>query len=96
MKRALGELVIHGVETSVSFHLRVMEEEDFGRGHLTIAYLDDHPELLQPSAGETRLLAVAAAMLEHEGSGRGSPTRIDGPDGRGLSTWRASGWPWQT
>ncbi|MCH7934568.1 MAG: acetyl-CoA carboxylase biotin carboxylase subunit [Gemmatimonadetes bacterium] len=96
MKRALGELVIHGVETSVSFHLRVMEEEDFGRGHLTIAYLDDHPELLQPSAGETRLLAVAAAMLEHEGSGRGSPTRIDGPDGRGLSTWRSSVWPWQT
>ena len=96
MKRALGELLIHGVETSVPFHLRVMEEDDFGRGDLTIAYLEDHPELSRPSDGEVRLVAVAAAMLEQEGRGRVGPTRIDGLDGRGLSAWRASGWPWQT
>jgi len=96
MKRALGELLIHGVETSVLFHLRVMEEDDFGRGDLTIAYLEDHPELSRPSDGEVRLVAVAAAMLEHEGRGRVGPTRIDRLDGRGLSAWRASGWPWQT
>ena len=96
MKRALGELVIHGVDTSVSFHLRVMEEDDFGKGDLTIAYLEDHPELLQPPPGENRLLAIAATMLEHDRSGRGSPNRIDELDGRGLSAWRASGWPWQT
>lgn len=96
MKRALGELVIQGVETSVPFHLRVMEEDDFASGRLTIAYLEDHPELFQPSDGETRLLALAAALLEHERRGRVVPTRTDGYDGRKLSAWRASGWPWQT
>ena len=96
MKRALGELMIQGVETSVPFHLRVMEEEDFGRGRITIAYLEDHPELLRPSDGEVRLLALAAALLEHERWGSVGTTRIDGREGQGLSAWRASGWPWQT
>jgi acetyl-CoA carboxylase biotin carboxylase subunit len=96
MKRALGELVIQGVETSIPFHLRVMEEDDFGRGDLTIGYVEEHPELLRPSDGEVRLVALAAAMLEHGGWGRVGATRIDGMDGRGLSAWRASGWPWQT
>jgi len=99
MKRALGELVIYGVETSVPLPLRVMEEDDFGRGDLTIGYVEEHPELLGPSDGEVRLVALAAAMLEHGGWGRVGATRIDGiygKDGAGLSAWRASGWPWQT
>ena len=96
MKRALGELVIHGVETSVPFHLRVMDEHDFGEGDLTITYIEEHPELLQPSDGEVRLVALAAALLEHGGWGRKGSPRINGPHGRGLSAWQASGWPWQT
>ena len=96
MKRALGELLIHGVETSVPFHLRVMEEEDFGMGDLTIAYVEEHPELLRPSDGEVRLVALVAAQLEHGRWGRTGVTRIDGTDGRKLSAWRTSGWPWQT
>jgi acetyl-CoA carboxylase biotin carboxylase subunit len=95
MKRGLGELVIHGVETSVPFHLRVMEEEDFGKGDLTIAYVEEHPELLRPSDGEVRVVALMAALLEHGRWGRTDVTRIDGTDGRKLSAWRASGWPWQ-
>ena len=96
MKRALGELVIHGVETSVPFHLRVMEEDDFGQGDLTVAYLEDHPELVRPTDGELRLVALAAALLEHGERGRVIASRINGLDGRSLSAWRASGWPWQT
>lgn len=96
MKRALGELVIHGVDTIVPFHLRVMEEDDFEKGEYTIAYVEEHPELLQPSEDEVRLVALAAALLEHGGGGRVGATRINGTDGRGLSAWRASGWPWQT
>ena len=96
MKRALGELVIHGVETSVPFHLRVMEEEDFGKGNLTIAYVEEHPELSRASGGEVRVVALLAALLEHGGCGRTGATRINGADGRKLSAWQASGWPWQT
>ena len=96
MKRALGELVIHGVETSVPFHLRVMEEEDFRKGNLTIAYVEEHPELSRASGGEVRVVALLAALLEHGGCGRTGATRINETDGRKLSAWQASGWPWQT
>ena len=96
MKRALGELVIHGVDTSVPFHLRVMDESDFLKGDLTIAYLEDHAELLRPSDGDVRLLALAAALLEHGGWGHGGATPIKVLDGRKLSAWQTSGWPWQT
>ncbi len=96
MKRALGELVIHGVDTSVPFHLRVMDESDFVKGDLTIAYLEDHAELLRPSDGDVRLLALAAALLEHGGWGHGGATPIKVLDGRKLSAWQTSGWPWQT
>ena len=96
MKRALGELVIQGVETSVPFHLRVMEEEDFGKGNLTIAYLEEHPELSRASGGEVRVVALLAALLEHGRCGRTGATRINGTDRRELSAWQASGWPWQT
>jgi acetyl-CoA carboxylase biotin carboxylase subunit len=99
MKRALGEFVIHGVDTSIPFHLRVMGEDDFGMGDFTIAYVEEHPELLRPSDDEVRLVALAAALLERGGWGRVGATRIngmEGQNGRGLSAWRASGWPWQT
>ena len=96
MKRALGELVIHGVETSVPFHLRVMDEDDFGKGDLTIEYIGEHPELLQSSDDEVRLVGLAAALLEHGGRGRVKAARINGMEGQGLSAWQASGWPWQT
>ena len=96
MKRALGELVIHGVDTSVPFHLRVMEEDDFGKGDVTIAYLEDHPELLRPSDDDVRLLALVAALLEHGKWGRAGVTPIKIRDGRKLSAWQTSGWPWRT
>ena len=96
MKRALGELVIHGVETSVPFHLSVMEEEDFANGDYTITYVEEHPEVLRPSDGEVRLAALLAALLEDGGWGRTGAARIDGRDERNLSTWQAAGWPWRT
>lgn len=96
MKRALGELVIRGVETSVPFHLRVMDESDFVKGNLTIAYLEDHAELLRPPDGDVRLLALVAALLEHGGWGHGGAAPIKLMDGRKLSAWQTSGWPWQT
>jgi len=96
MKRALGELAIHGVETSIPFHVRVMEEDDFGKGDFTIAYLEDHPELLRPSDGDVRVLAVMAALLEHGRWGHVGAAGIKELDGRKLSAWQTSGWPWQT
>ncbi|MBA2670843.1 MAG: acetyl-CoA carboxylase biotin carboxylase subunit, partial [Gemmatimonadetes bacterium] len=67
MRRALGELRLVGLDSSVPFHLRVMDEPDFRAGRLDIRYLENHEaELLDiPLDDETlHLAALAAALLE--------------------------------
>jgi len=71
MARALGELVVDGVETSISFLRRVMQEEDFRRGDLSIRYLEEHPDLLSGSGSgqdptDLRTAAAVATLLEVE------------------------------
>ena len=68
MDRALGELVVTGVETSAPFHRRVMEEPDFRAGNLSIRYLEEHPELAEAADCEEDIVAaaIAAALLEDD------------------------------
>lgn len=95
MRRALDELVIAGVETCAPFHRRVMDEPDFCAGRLSIRYLDEHPDLLEPDEAESDFIAasVAAALLEHEHRARRAP-RIVEESGRPLSAWRRTARPW--
>jgi len=95
MKRALDELEVSGVETCVPFHRRVMAEEDFANGRLSVAYVEEHPELFGDYAEDHRVAAMMAAVLEHEHRSRCLVSRSDGRRGTQLSTWRASGWPWK-
>lgn len=93
MKRALGELRVIGVDTSVPFHLRVMDEPDFRAGRLDIRYLERHEAgLLEAAPGEEslRTAALAAALLEHERRSRRSVSR--GPDGVQGGAARPSAW----
>ncbi len=92
MRRALGELVIEGVETCAPFHRRVMEEPDFVCGNFSIRYLDEHPALLQPDAPDDEVMAaaLAAALLEDEHRRRRMP-RISGSGGAAMSEWRRAG-----
>lgn len=41
MKRALEETVIEGVKTTIPFHLKMMDDENFKEGNFTTKYLDD-------------------------------------------------------
>jgi acetyl-CoA carboxylase biotin carboxylase subunit len=93
MRRALSELNLVGVETSVAFHLRVMEEADFKRGDFNIAYLAAHPDVLEQEAGAgtARIAAVAAAMLEHEDRGLRSVQRVR-PSAANGSGWQRREW----
>ena len=95
MARALDELVISGIDTCAPFHRRVMDEPDFQEGRLTIRYLDEHPELLEPDADESSLVAaaVAAALLEEEDRQRHRSPRIGTSNGSGMSPWRAATLP---
>jgi acetyl-CoA carboxylase biotin carboxylase subunit len=41
MKRALSEFVIEGIKTTIPFHLRLMENEQFCKGNFTTKFMDD-------------------------------------------------------
>jgi acetyl-CoA carboxylase, biotin carboxylase subunit len=93
MKRALAELRVVGVETSVPFHLAVMDESDFREGRLDILYLDRHGEALTetpPADGEIRVAALAAALLHEEARTRRTSSRI-AAGGDGSSAWNGRG-----
>ncbi len=97
MKRALLELRIDGVDTSVPFHLRVMDEPDFRAGDLSIRYLEEHEELLaEPASDESiRVAALAAALLEEERRQMRTvarPTSGAASSAGGASAWRRMGW----
>jgi acetyl-CoA carboxylase biotin carboxylase subunit len=66
MERGLRELVIHGVETSREFHLRMMADPDYRSGNVTIQWLEQKlPDILarRPSAATQRAAAIAAALI---------------------------------
>ncbi len=95
MRRALRELRIGGVDTSTSFHLRVMDEPDFRTGAIDINYLEKHPDVLQPEPAVEMLeaAAVAGVLLEHGERHRRAVGRIDdvAAASRGGG-WRDIGW----
>lgn len=41
MQRALSEYVIEGVKTTIPFHLRLMQDENFRKGNYTTKFLED-------------------------------------------------------
>jgi acetyl-CoA carboxylase biotin carboxylase subunit len=93
MRRALGELRLVGLDSSVPFHLRVMDEPDFRAGRLDIRYLENHEaELLDiPLDDETlHLAALAAALLEEETRDRRVASRTPARSSRG-SGWTGRG-----
>ena len=90
MRRALRELVIVGLPTSQSFHLRVMDDPEFQRGEIDITYLERvGARLLEaaPPPDLVQAVAVAAAMLADE---RRSQAKVVLPSD--SPTVRQSGW----
>lgn len=102
MHRALHELTIDGIETSKGFHMRVMEDEEFRRGDISIQWLEQrlasltalpcHPETL-------RLAAISAALLAHEermagrpASSSAAPSALAQGNNQPTSDSEPSGW----
>ncbi|MDZ7779917.1 MAG: acetyl-CoA carboxylase biotin carboxylase subunit [Gemmatimonadota bacterium] len=96
MKRALEELVIVGVDSCTGFHRRVMAEPEFRAGDLSIRYLEEHPEVVEPERSDDVLTAAAvgAALLEHEDRQRHRTPRVGTAAGTEMSAWRKAGAPW--
>ena len=94
MHRALLELTIEGVDTSRDFHLRVMENEAYRRGDISIQWLERHlTELTSapPPTGGVELAAVVGAFLAERDRATGAAS-VESPrpaSGAGyLDPWR--------
>ncbi len=51
MQRALEETVVEGIDTTLSFHLEVLEDEAFRRGEIHTGFLDEFFARRRPVAG---------------------------------------------
>src|SRR5262249_33893479 len=66
MARALDELRVDGVTTSIAFHRRVMEHPAFLAGDLHTGFVEEHPELTSAESHPwLREVAVLAAAVAH-------------------------------
>ena len=68
LRRALDELIVVGVPTSVPFHRRLLSDGEFARGEIDTQFAERRTDLLNPATDEAalRLAALAAALAEEE------------------------------
>lgn len=98
MRRALHELTIDGIETSRSFHLRVMDHPAFQSGDISIQWLEQtlaeltapisHPAALELVALAAALAADAERMTGPKGTQNGTSASNVIPDDR--AAWIAA------
>ena len=50
MRRALEETVVEGIDTTISFHLEVLQDEAFRRGEIHTGYLEDFLAARRPAS----------------------------------------------
>jgi len=92
MARALDELRIDGLKTSVPFHRKLMAHQAFIDAELHTGFLEQYPELLQadddPWLSEIAVIAAAVAhfrRIEERSARGGDATTQEG---------QRSGWKW--
>jgi pyruvate carboxylase len=71
-RRALAEFRVRGVATNLAFLQAIMAEPDLAAGHLTTAFLSDHPGLADTRSGldrGTRILTYLADVTVNEPNG---------------------------
>ena len=69
-KRALNDIVVFGVKTTIPYYLEIMNNKQFKEANFNTSFVDDHPELINyQSQFPPELMAAArsAAIAAHEG-----------------------------
>jgi acetyl-CoA carboxylase biotin carboxylase subunit len=97
MTRALDELRIDGVKTSIAFHRRVMTHPAFLAGELHTGFLAEHPGLLAPAPDPwlSEIATLAAAVAHFRRLEQLSRAGTRPADSRSGSAWKRSatvGW----
>ena len=69
-ERALKDIGVFGVKTTIPYHLAILHAEDFRKASFDTSFVEQHPELVQYSTRRpTREIAavIAAALAAHHG-----------------------------
>ncbi|MEM3536275.1 MAG: acetyl-CoA carboxylase biotin carboxylase subunit [Candidatus Bathyarchaeia archaeon] len=88
MKNALHEFVIEGLETTIPFHKKIMEDEFFRKGDLHINFVEERiGEVLQKQVLEEEVAAVVA-VLACQMEKRGVRAVVPNRKYRASSMWK--------
>lgn len=69
-RRALSDMVIYGVKTTIPYYKEILKNEDFQRGEFDTAFVQHHPELAEYTVKrppEFVAAAISAAIAAREG-----------------------------
>ena len=45
--RALNDIGVYGIKTTIPYYQQILKAEDFRRGHFDTSFVESHPELSQ-------------------------------------------------
>lgn len=69
-KRALDDMVIYGIKTTIPYYREILDSRDFRNGRFGTGFVDAHPELLEYAVRrppEHVAAAISAALAAHFG-----------------------------
>ncbi len=69
-RRALNDMVVFGVKTTIPYYLEILGNETFRSGHFDTSFVETHPELINyhtDAPPEILAAAIAAAISAHNG-----------------------------
>ena len=89
MQRALSELRVHGLKTTIPFHQWTMSHEAFRTGNIHTGFVDEYwPQRKAPRSSQ-EIAAIAAALLDYRKKHRGA-IALPNQDAQN-SSWRLAG-----
>ncbi|MGV3583040.1 MAG: acetyl-CoA carboxylase biotin carboxylase subunit [Methylophilus sp.] len=68
--RALGDMVVYGVKTTIPYYQQIMRHPDFKAANFNTSFVESHPELINYATKfppELFAVAISAAIAAHEG-----------------------------
>jgi pyruvate carboxylase subunit A len=69
-KRALKDMVVYGVKTTIPYYLQILDHPDFRGANFNTSFVENHPELTQYKTERPKELlaaAISAAIAAHHG-----------------------------
>ncbi|MFU8838257.1 MAG: acetyl-CoA carboxylase biotin carboxylase subunit [Thiohalomonadaceae bacterium] len=69
--RALSDLSLHGIKTTIPYYQQILQTEDFRRGQFDTGFVEQHPELVQyplPRHPQQLAAVIAAAIAASMGA----------------------------